>query len=136
MAGKSMFRRTTFFVILDDYMSEELFHRMVVKVGKGCGLRGIARQLEYRGDRYYFLVEGYDYQVREYVAFFRTGSPAFGDVSRIRNTYVTSISEWKLPDGFWCVYAPQTRVPETDSDSELTAHDKLERYLKKRKRHE
>ncbi len=128
---------TSFTIILDDYMSEELFHSIVVKVGKGCGLRGIARQLEHRGDRYYFLVEGYDYQVRDYVAFFRTGSPAFGDILHVRTTYVNSVSDWKLPSaGFWCVYAPQTTVAETDSDNDLTGKEKLDRYLNKRKRKE
>ncbi len=132
-SNKSMLRRSSFTVILDDEMCEDLFHRLVVRVGKGCGLRGIGRQLEHRGDRYYFVVEGYDYQVRDYISFFRTGQPVFGDLSYVRSTYVNSISEWKLPDGFWCVYAPQTTVPDTDSDADVTDHEKLERYKKKHK---
>ncbi len=130
----SHIRRTTFRLLIDDDMVEEVFSNIVVRVGKSLGLRGIARQLEYRGDMYYVMVEGYDYQTREYVQFFKTGYDAIGEISRVRNYSLPTIGDMKLPRGFWCVQAPVTQVPETDSDKELDDHDKLVRYLKKHKK--
>ncbi len=129
----SHIRRTTFRLVIDDYMVEQVFSNIVVRVGKSLGLRGIARQLEYHGDMYYVMVEGYDFQVREYVQFFKTGYDAIGQISRVRTTPIPTIADMKLPPGFWCVQAPRTQVPES-SDDEIDDHGKLMRYLKKAKK--
>ncbi len=126
----SHLRRTSFHLLIDDYMVEEVFANIVVRVGKTCGLNGIARQLESEGDMYYVLVEGYDYQVADYVRFFKTGYDAIGQISRVRNREVRSISDFKLPKGFWCVKAPRTQVAESSDDSR-DDHEKLQQYLKK-----
>ena len=130
----SHIRRTSFYVMLDDEIPEQVFHHIVVRVGKSCGLRGIARQLQEYGELYYFLIEGYDYQCREYVSFFKTGSSAMGAVTRLKITDLVTVADMRLPPGFWCVKAQTTRVAETSSDSEMDGKQKLENYLAKRRR--
>ncbi len=126
--------RTTFHLVLDDEMPEDAFAHIVVRVGKSLGLRGIARELQFEGRNYYILVEGYDYQTADYVKFFRIGNDAIGKVSLVKNTPLASVSDMRLPDGFWCARAPRTQIPETDSDDGVTGEEKLLRYKQKKKR--
>ncbi len=129
----SHYRCTTFYIVIDDDMVEDVFGNILTRVGKSCGLRGIARQLHHRGDVYYVLVEGYDYQVADYIKFLRTGYAAIGDISRVKHREVRSVSDFRLADRFWFVKADLTQIPES-SDDELDGPGKLAAYLEKTKK--
>ncbi len=129
---KGQLRCTTFYLLVDEELDQQALSHIVVRMGKSLGLRGIARQVAPCSPKYYFLIEGYDYRVREYIAFFRSGAAAFGELSFVRSKYVESVSELRLPKGFWCVEAQVTQVADS-TDDDRDDEEKLRAYKKKHK---
>ena len=94
------FRRATFYVSQAAGVSVSCLEHMLTVVGRSCDLRGIVRQLEFGGDQYFVVVEGWDYHVDRYITFVEISHAALGTVRRVRRIELEQMGDMRLRDKF------------------------------------
>ena len=99
------FRRAMFYFNKTDDVTVKCLEHMLVSVGKSNGLRGVVRQLEFGGSRYFIAVEGWDYHVDRYLSFLELSQAGLGTFHRVRKIDVASYSGMRFPDRFIYVSA-------------------------------
>ena len=110
------FMRATFYLKKAAGASLSCLEHMLTVVGRSCDLRGIVRQLDFEGDEFFVVLEGWDYHVDRYIAFVEISHAALGSIRRVRRIAL-SLGDMRLRDKFSFVRAKK-------SDSEPLVHRK------------
>ena len=94
------FMRAMFYFWKADDCDIKCLDHMLITVGKSYGLRGVVRQLEFGGSRYFIVIEGWDFHVDRYMSFLELSQSAVGTVTRVRKVPVPFYSNMRFPDRF------------------------------------
>ncbi len=105
VVSKMGYKRAMFYFRQHDGVDIACLEHMLTTVGKSYGLRGVVRQLQFEGDAYFVVIEGWDYHVDRYLLFLDLSQAGLGVHYRIRKINVSAYSDMKFPDRFIFVRA-------------------------------
>ncbi len=99
------FKRAMLYYYKNDDVDVTCLQHMLLSVGKANGLRGVVRQLEFGGNRYFVVIEGWDYHVDRFLTFLDLSQAGLGTYNRVRKVAVPSFGDMRFPDRFIYVRA-------------------------------